>query len=483
MIIKHMRIKEGMFERLIDFSDKVNLVHSEQNSKGKTTLLRFLLYSLGYSIPSTRKIHFARCEVETKISSELLGEVRLLRNSNDYIVATLNENQTTFVLPDQLSDLHTLLFGVDNTNILNNLLGAFYVDQEKGWTLLNRGVVIGSIHFNIEELIRGLSNRDCTSLIIDEMKLSKNLEKYRQMNSVAKYQESLAQESRTLSADTYNEKSDIEFNQLLMRKNIWKSELVRIDRAISDNKQFKKYIAKIKLLIQLPDGNTLPVTEDNIFGLNDNMEYLIAKRKLFAAEMSRIANQINDLQEDNLFENQQLAFYNSETLVESFDRNLGNMPINAKAILREISRLEAALSSIRKKISNRTRIDNDVVTSLYSHVLKYAIELGIGDKESMTASYIFTSNLKELSGAVLHKTVFAFRLAYIIEIEKVLRIKLPIILDSPSGKEIDQKNIQLMVDILKRDFADNQIIIASIFQYNFDKVNSIEIFDKLIEPD
>ena len=99
----------------------------------------------------------------------------------------------------------------------------------------------------------------------------------------------------------------------------------------------------------------------------------------------------------------------------------------------------------------------------------------------MAASYLFTSNLKELSGAVLHKTVFAFRLAYITEIEKTLQIKLPIILDSPSGKEIDQENIQLMINILKRDFADNQIIIASIFEYAFDSVNVIEIVNRLIE--
>ena len=119
--------------------------------------------------------------------------------------------------------------------------------------------------------------------------------------------------------------------------------------------------------------------------------------------------------------------------------------------------------------------------SLYKNVLKYAIELGIGDDESLASSYLFTSNLKELSGALLHKTVFAFRLAYIIEIEKVLNIKLPIILDSPSGKEVDRANIQLMVDILKRDFSDHQIIIASIFEYDFDTINVIEIKNQLIE--
>lgn len=119
--------------------------------------------------------------------------------------------------------------------------------------------------------------------------------------------------------------------------------------------------------------------------------------------------------------------------------------------------------------------------SLYKNVLKYAIELGIGNDESLASSYLFTSNLKELSGALLHKTVFAFRLAYIIEIEKVLNIKLPIILDSPSGKEVDKANIQLMVSILKRDFFDHQIIIASIFEYDVDAINTIEIKNRLIE--
>ena len=119
------------------------------------------------------------------------------------------------------------------------------------------------------------------------------------------------------------------------------------------------------------------------------------------------------------------------------------------------------------------RVDNNVI--------KYATELGVGDEDSIASSYLFTSNLKELSGAVLHKTVFAFRLAYIIEIEKVLGIKLPIILDSPSGKEVDQENIQLMVNILKRDFADNQIIVASIYKYDFDEVNTIEIINRLVE--
>jgi len=387
----------------------------------------------------------------------------------------------TFVLPDQINELHALLFGTDNVDILNNLLGAFYVDQEKGWTLLNRGVVIGSIHFNIEELIRGLSGRDCSALINEEIKLSRDLGKYRQMQSVAKYQESISHESGSLATDTFDETIDNELNQLLIEQAAKKKELGRIDRTINDNKHFKRFVAAIKLLIQLPDGSTLPVTEDNIVGLNDTMDFLIAKRKLLAADLSRLSARAENLKTKKTAENQQLVFYNSESLAEAFDRNISNVPINAVAITKEIARLELALSAVRKEISDKTKSNNNVASSMYNNVLKYAVELGIGDDKSIAASYLFTSNLKELSGAILHKTVFAFRLAYIIEIEKALRIKLPIILDSPSGKEIDPQNIQLMVDILKRDFSSNQLIIASIFHYDFDKVNTIEIVNRLIE--
>jgi|GEM_PF-2662136 len=38
-----------------------------------------------------------------------------------------------------------------------------------------------------------------------------------------------------------------------------------------------------------------------------------------------------------------------------------------------------------------------------------------------------------------------------------------------------------MMDILKRDFSDHQIIIASIYTYDFPNLNVIEIENRLIE--
>ena len=58
---------------------------------------------------------------------------------------------------------------------------------------------------------------------------------------------------------------------------------------------------------------------------------------------------------------------------------------------------------------------------------------------------------------------------------------MPIILDSPSGKEIDHQNIEAMIKILKRDFSENQTIIASIYEYDLININKINIVNRLIE--
>ena len=481
MKFQSIRIKEGFSERTFDFIDGVNLIFSKENSKGKTTLLRFMLYSLGYNIPNTRKIRFDRCEVISTIFVDNVGEIVLSRYSNDFIEATVDDEKKTYILPDQLHDLHKIIFITENADVLNNILGAIYADQEKGWTLLNRGTAIGSIKFNIEELIRGLSGCDCSDLIRREGQLSKDLSKYRQMASVAKYREEIIAESGTLVSDSYSVESDAVIAQLLIQQKALQSELKRIDKSLSDNMRMRQYVAEMKLTVQLPDGTIFPVTAESIVGLADTIDFLIAKRKIAAADLRSLMHQLANVQKEQENETEQLAFFQSESMIDIFDRRIASVPIDAGAIDKEIKHLEKVLKSVRKEISRRTKSDTGVVMSLYENMVKYATELGVGNSESIASSYLFTSNLKELSGAVLHKTVFAFRLAYITEIEKHLGIKLPIILDSPSGKEVDQANIQLMMNILKRDFADNQIIIASIFYYSFEDINIIELRNRLIE--
>ncbi len=481
MIIKSIHLKEGLFERRIEFSPSVTFVYSNNNSCGKTTLLRLMLYGLGYNIPNTKKIKFQNCEVIITIECEKLGIISLCRNNASVVVLKNNDSQSTYVMPEQQNELHSKLFGTNNTDILYNLLGAFYVDQEKGWTLLNRGKVIGSIGFNVEELIRGLSGRDCKELIKKIAQLQREKEKYKQMSSVAQYRASLEDDSTSVVMDSYEDTVDAEMSALLLRQSQLKKELKRIDGTLSENNKFRKFVADMKLLVKSPEGTIFPVKEENIIGLNDSIELLITKKKMVSNEYTTVSTRIERLEKEKSSECEQLTFFQTASQLEIFDRKILRMPLNPKIIKSELDRLEKEIKALQDELSKITKIDNSIVEELSDSIIAYGTELGIGDTESIPRTYLFTSNLKELSGAILHKTAFAFRLAYINCIEKVLNIKLPILLDSPSGKEVDQSNIALMMNILKRDFSDHQIIIASIFKYDFEDAVTVEIGDRLID--
>ena len=480
MIFKSIYLKEGLFKRRIDFSKEVNLIHSDKNSKGKTTLLRFMLYALGYNIPNTKKIKFNQCEVELIVENEKKEEIKLVRNNLPIIQIEKNKKKKVYVIPEQQDELQEMVFGIENKDIISNLLGVYYIDQEKGWTLLNRGIVIGSIHFNIEELIRGLSGINCTDLIEKETQLKRKISKYKQMLSIAEYQQIL-QNEKGLVTNSYEDKIDSELDSLLIKQREIKEELRRIDKILSDNKHFKKFVIEMKLLVKTSSGEIVPVTENNIVGLNDAIELLVAKRKITFARFVEVTSKIEKKQKKFNKEYEQLKFFESVNQLEIFDKRISRIPLNQIIIKQEITNLEKEVKNIREEISRITKNNNTIGSYIFEIIIKYATELKIGDKNSISPTYLFTSNLKELSGAILHKTVFAFKLGYISAIKKKLNIKLPILLDSPTGKEVDQENIKLMMNILKRDFSDHQIIIASIFEYDFNNVNTIEIKNRLIE--
>lgn len=477
MKIREIFIIEGVFERKIDFINGTNLIYSEDNSCGKTTLIRFILYSLGYQIPNTKNIKFDECSVRCVVELDD-GSILHLYRANAFAITIEDEENRSFALPEQQDLFQELLFGTNNKDILHNLLGTFYFDQEKGWTLLNRGVVIGSIHFNVDELIRGISGIDCTDLITRERQLSSDLSKYRQMYSIAQYRDSV--QKNGLVTESYEDEVDIELQQLLIEKRNFEREIARVGKSISGNKKFMDFVSEMKLLVTTDDGKQITVTKDNVVGLNDSVDYLIAKKKILMQELSGVLKKIENITSQKKKEQQQMSFFESESLVEVFNRQIVKIPMNQIAIKKAMDALEKERKILREQINRISRSDNTIVVSLYKTVVQYATELGVGNSESLTQKYLFTSNLKELSGAILHKTVFAFKLGYIKEVEKKLGIKLPIILDSPSGKEVDKKNISLMMQILKRDFKENQIIIASIFEYDFDTVKKIEIKGKLI---
>ena len=477
MIINHVIIRQGMIEKAFPFSRGNNLIHSHTNSVGKTTLLRVVLYSLGYSVPSTKLFPLDKCEIESYIITDDGRAIKLVRMAPNFIVCHEGDEAHTFCLPEEITELQVKFFNTKDVDIIDNLLGVFYLDQEKGWTLLNRGVVIGSNHFNVEDFVQGLSGRDCSDLKRQKNKLEIQLGKYEQISNLSKYKETLAKTGGSILRENPEDElnSQIELKQVEL--NLAQKELARIDHSLNSNQQLKSFIDQMKLTVEKPEGGYLRVTADNVVGLNDSIDYLIAKRRIQALECNKLLSLLSQLREQKK-QNSEVCF-TVDSIADAFDEMVQKFPYGYMKVERIKENIKEQLKRVRRQISERTRFNNEVLNSMYANVIKYANELNVG--EGVNLNYLFTSNLKVLSGALLHKTVFSFRLAFILEVKKVLGVALPIILDSPSGKEIDLQNVQIMVNILKRDFSDHQIILASIFEYDLPELNIIEIHKRLLE--
>lgn len=472
-------IVDGLQKKRIEFSNNCNLIYSKKNSVGKSSLLRLLIYSLGYNVPSTKKLNFNKLELELNITSNI-GKINIHRF--DKYLKLLNmdiKEEMIYSLPTDLNKILAYIYGQYNDDIINNLLGSFYLDQEHGWTLLNRGKVLGKISFNIEALIRGLANIDCAELISKLKELQNKLQKYKYMESMHDYKKKIEETEKNLIYNDYELEKKNEIDLLNIKKDKLKKELKEINDIIKNNATFKSYINSYKLRVKNKDDIVIPVNEKTIIGYEDNNSFLIHKKNIISNRLSSISSEIDKLKKE-LF-NEKLSL-DAETLLMQFDRNISNIDINQIDVKKAIEFLSDEISKIREEILLKTQENQEIIRNLYGIIFNYSKELGLINYINQQSNFIFTSDLKSLSGAILHKMVFTFKIAYIKIIKEKTGLILPIILDSPNGRETIKENVKEMIKILVRDYSEHQIIIASIFNdYDIEYLNKIEIKEALME--
>jgi hypothetical protein len=448
------------------------------DSVGKTTLLRFILYTLGYSIPSTRGINFSKFEPELKVLTDKNETLKICRRG-DSIFLESNGLNAQFSLPFDLNDLHKIVFGINNTEVLDNLLGVYYVDQEKGWTGLNRYICIGNIHFNIEELVRGLANQSADGLAEKLTAVKREIQKYKHMLNIAEYKKEINELGENIAYDTPEEEVENELEVLYAERKPVADELKRLESVIKKNTSFKKHISNFKISVQSPtSGEIVPVNEETIVALRETEELITARRKFVVNLLTTIDKKIKTLEHKRNREQTLISF---KTTLEEFDQSVLKMDIDALTVQRTISNLVSTKKALDEQITSSVKQNTALITALHNTISLYAQELGLDEKYVRANNdYIFTSILKDLSGAIFHKIVFAFRLGYIKAVFDYTGTRLPIILDSPSGREIEKENVDSMIKILVRDFSEYQIIIASIHDYDFPKKSIIEINEQLL---
>lgn len=460
MRLVSLTIREGLLPPLTYNLDALTVIYSAHNGAGKTTLIRSILYALGYPIPSMRGMRFEKNEYELALENDAGKSYGLIRQGSVLILGDGVDSER-YALPYEQNRLHALLFGIDSSLVLNNLLGAFYFDQEKGWTLLNRGKVIGNVRFSIEDFLMGLTKQPCKVERERLTAVSHELRKYQQMLSVAEYKEEILSNGDALSKGASVEEVNGEVVRLENERKSLENELQRLNDVIKKNNSFEKYITAMRLRVRSKTGEVVPVTATTILGYRDATSLVHAKRDEIRFRLSSVENKIGKLA--SRFERTQDLF-DVQTSAQKFDADLMRLHIDRDSVERIITKLRSEKKRLMDALHRGLMHDSSIVSDGTRSVLSYLNEFGLDKK---FGEDIFTNDLKSLSGAILHRLVFAFRITYIKLVREQMGISLPIIIDSPNGREVEKDLVKRMMAVLLRDFSGHQVIIATIFNDSF----------------
>ena len=480
MIIKQLILKEGMERSGDAFSEKHNLIFSETNTKGKTTYLRLLFYSLGYPIPNMKGINFEQIET-TIVFSEKDREYTAERTGS-FLLLSVGSEKLCFTLPSDHDAFLSYIFQYENIKVIRNLLGFLYIDQDKGWSLLNRGTVVGRIKFNIEELLAGLNNTDISNLLEKRKRLEYDKNKYSALLNIQELSEQVYEHHGEIFVSDVEKDLSEKIAYIDLKVSNLNDSLREINALIRGEKQFYNYIDSMKLFVKGPNGN-IPVRRDTLVYAQESTEFLRARQSVLVTDIEKLKRQKANLEAqrtDYIIKNSQISLIPQEAQGDIIDKKLASFSSIDQGMVSDL--FDQATEELRQTkidIKATVKANNNYISQIYRYVLDYATKLEVEEKMVQKEDYIFTSDLKSMSGAVLQKMVFAFKLAFLKVIEEAMGTKLFMVIDSPKSKELDDKNTELIMNLIKEELSDNQVFIASIYDFECD--NKITINSRAIE--
>ncbi len=460
MKILNVKILDGA--RLFEYSfDRHNLIVSnEMNTCGKTTFLRLLLYAMGFNVTSTRGYSFANKQII--ITMEINNEVFTIhRLSKSKLIVEISDARKSFSLPNDLNRYLSTIFGIEDYNVLSNLLGVFYIDQDNGWNWFVRGMVVGrSNHFDAIDLLAGLSKSDIHHTNEEINKIKEHLRVLNQIKKTSSYFDYSIERFDDLSENNSIEeiRRDItmykfELNKLLKERN-------RLTRTVKSNKSFIDSIEDMNLVIELNNGDEVEVTKENLIGFSDN-------QKLLKYTLNSINLDINILK-DNIKElSLQMSKIDSPIQTEKLGQMVSSFFVKNNL---SVERIEIMERNYREDLKLLQNYKNEIVVSnrefsksLYSKVKYFSEKLDVFKYIGRDYKNIFRQNMNVYSGAIKSKIALAYRLSYLQLLQEKYNISIPLIIDSPRNNEISEENVNIMLNVLKDDFQDSQVILASIY--------------------
>lgn len=450
-----MWIKEIEYDGGLDYKGKIifdrkSIISSKYNKKGKSTLLRVILYALGFEVVRTNGIANLDLKTNIKVLTDDLEEIQIFRNNEKVILEeSSSDKKRELHLPEDREVLQSTFFDFNNGKLLENFLGTFYFEQGRGYSLINNGVVTPKNRFNLKELVTQLVpevEEKLKEIEKKEITIRRNKAAINAINAVLK------DNDNSIEEDNQDEITIQNINSLKFKLKQLKRKKRTILESIEDNNKLLEYIGKLKLRLRLSDESVVVVTSDKIEGMENISNYLISEKTV-------VNNQIK--------ETKQLIYKNEEAIKKKYtNRDIAKFSIpqafnfeKNKAMLKYLNKQDEELA-LQKKELLRKNSYQELQDRIYKLYTEYASELNISN---WLKNGIFSSkNISGLTGTEQEFTAISIRLAALKLIEEFTKVNLPIILDSPF-QELDTKNKKLLVDFLENEFSEkHQFIITSV---------------------
>lgn len=464
-------------KQTITFTAGINVLLSDVNSVGKTTLIRIILYALGFPVKATKGVDFEYLKYELSLKNHLGQDVEITKNEhgdNAPVLITIGNNSYTKLRSDAHEIFKKYIFGIESDLIIENLLGSFYFDQEKGWNVLNRGRVIGSIRFSIEDFLRGLGDADTSNLRNEIANLTQARDDYRKFLKIVELSDMPFETSDLESSTSLESQEGIKSKILMLNSQIkyFESELSKLESILNEDKNLAHFITTLKLFVKVR-GESVRVTSSNLEGFSLNQKYILSRVRRLKDDIHKLKNERDALTKKNT------AFLHPDSLLAKYKKRI-------KEVGFSIVDLQDSISMLNIKIKDKEQELDDCISDTYfkyvnTKISEFLSVLEVRNPYPDDFEVVLLNKLYPLSGAELYKHIIAFKFSYVLALREKFGINLPIVIDSPYAKELDDNNFEKVLKIISKDFTDNQIIIASIRDTINLAHNRISIYDGVLE--
>lgn len=448
------------------------LITSDENTTGKTTFIRLILYSMGFNIPSTKKINFNK--LTTRLFFEKDNEkYQFIRQANKIYLYKSGNLIDKYILPEDEQTILSYYSNISSPMLLDNFLGTWYFDQEEGWNWLSKGKVIGGNRFNLGEFIEGLMDVNNAEL---RVKIANNRRELRGYNLLKRNLEYRQQIETNFDSNEWNnaDKLNAQLRTLELRISSLSKKVKDLENAQKSDEQFISLISEMKLRIKTKNGDEELVTADNICGFSSHRAFFDARLSILKRQLNKLLKEKANIQ-DKLKKFTKL--FNMESQLDRFNETISELKIDKSTIDSIVNKIRKENRELEKKLE-KSLDRNDYADKIRKKIIEFTNELGVSDYLDVEGNFVDLNEMKQYSGANLHLLAFATHLAYLYVLQEVEKEKYPIIIDSPFGREVTQENVQLMYNLLEKHFNENQIISASINDISsFTTINKKIVFE------